>query len=379
MVTIRKRNKASIANVGMLKYRREPGEPTITSYEYDRGHCEDVLGNRNGANYFYSDQYHYHNVGNFSGTVEFFPVYTFTNWPYFIQLGDSGSVGHEGAQTTPPSITEAITSVASRTNPSKPEVSLPVFIAQLKELPKSLRDVGLTKIGKKGRRDLPNNQAVGFNFGWDLLFKDLFTMLDFTSQVDARVKQLNAAHSRSGSRGHKGVWNENHMAEYDNVQVWSADVSIYIDRRSYNDRSMWGSIRWIGDHVDAPSASDTLQTARYAVHGWRLAPADAWELVPWSWLIDYFANIGDYLEATQNSVGVHGERGCVMTMTRSHFIDRIRSVSSNRITVVPMSLTRITRERVPADPGLSFRGKPLLGPKQLVTLSSIIANMGHYL
>jgi hypothetical protein len=52
---------------------------------------------------------------------------------------------------------------------------------------------------------------------------------------------------------------------------------------------------------DIPSAD--LDTAVFrSVLGLRLSAASLWEALPWSWLVDYFINVGDYLDASRGGI-----------------------------------------------------------------------------
>jgi hypothetical protein len=66
--------------------------------------------------------------------------------------------------------------------------------------------------------------------------------------------------------------------------------------------------------------------ARRAVYGLSFDLVSAYNLMPWSWLIDYFSSTGDFLEATRNVVGaspgntnimVHTLRTAVLTPSSS--------------------------------------------------------------
>jgi hypothetical protein len=47
------------------------------------------------------------------------------------------------------------------------------------------------------------------------------------------------------------------------------------------------------------------------------ALAAAWELTPWSWLADWFSNVGDVIAATNNSVPCTWSNLCYMRKLRS--------------------------------------------------------------
>jgi hypothetical protein len=57
--------------------------------------------------------------------------------------------------------------------------------------------------------------------------------------------------------------------------------------------------------------------ARKAVFGLSFEPEDAWNLIPWTWMIDWFSNCGEWLEAHNNRIPCSPERVCIMTKTET--------------------------------------------------------------
>lgn len=106
----------------------------------------------------------------------------------------------------------------------------------------------------------------------------------------------------------------------------------------------------------------------------------AWELLPWSWLSDYFGNVGSYLQASNNYLQTH-YNGCVMTerSATETFSGGIFTIngSNNRQSKYTMSsgsrkVSQKERHVIGRLPLPSF-GLPILGGRQLSILSSIYA------
>lgn len=343
----------------------------------DRFYTEDVVGNRDVANYFTSVKTLWDRPPTVTRVVKLLNngESSNVNFPYTT----NGVPAHLPALTSMPSYADAVTMAAAHSNPSKPTVSVPVFIAQLKDFPKSLQRYGERKAKRSATSEF-HGTSVDYNFGWDLLYRDVSNMFRFADQVNQRVKQLTAARGVSGSRGRLGIWEDVNYKEQLNQLVLAASPYIFADVLTYTHRRMWASVRWKADSPGLPSADQTLADARRIVHGWRLSPADVWELVPWSWFVDYFVNVGDYLEATTNSLGISAHNGCVMLETQTRIEHRIRSVQTQvpAWQVVPMECRLVTKVRQPTNPSLSFHSVPFLGPKQLVTLSAIAHSHAKY-
>lgn len=361
MIQIRKRRRTLSAIQGYQTHI--PTGAKFPSALLNQFYIEDVAGNYDAANFLFAEQRIHVRPGILNGKATAFPVYEYLNYPYLSQ----GDFSHLPSATIPPSNAFAVTKVAADTNPSKPTVSVPVFLAQLKELPKALKEFG----DGKGLILNPKNSAVSHNFGWDQLYRDVGNMFRFTDQVNRRVKQLTAAHGLGGARGREVIWSDTNQLVQSGLTVWSLEAFLTMKDIKTTTRKMWASVRWVADSPGLPPADQILSQARLAVHGWRIAPADVWELIPWSWFVDYFANVGDYLEATQNSLGIHQERGCVMLETLTTHRHETEGGPGAGFTASPAEYAYVTKERTPTSLSLDVYSVPFLGPKQLVTLSSI--------
>jgi hypothetical protein len=299
------------------------------------------------------------------------------------------SIAHATLGSSPPSNVIALTDVASRTNPSRPEVSVPNFLWELGDIPKKLFERGL-RLSKRKPRDgetidsaLDTNNRDGndsvaeFNFGWDLAFRDLFKLISFSSYIDKRIAETQGAFDKGGLSRSRTVWHDEVSSSTPNVLLQSAIVTVIGTRTKSTTSRMWGSVRWKPTVPTPPSAAELRSTMQLAVHGWNLSPATVWEALPWSWFIDYFYNVGDYLNATRNAVGLAASTGCVMQHTRTVWTDKITSVSpSPQYTASGYRVVLETKSRTPTPIGIDAR-VPFVSGKQLVTLLSIAHNLGY--
>nr|URG16495.1 MAG: maturation protein [Leviviridae sp.] len=378
-VGVRRRSRSYSAGRGtrrLLSNGQLVGESSPTNREY----MEDTTGFRDRANYLYQEKRLHNTIGTISGSDNL--VYTYEGYPYLNQYDFS----HLPPSSTAPSLDEVITEVVANTNPSKPKVSVPTFaIEAIRELPDMLYHAGSTLLHSRAKNrsrrrssELDENSAVAFNFGWDQVLRDVGSMFHFTEQVNKRVEQLTAARGAEGKTTGYTVWDDSSIATFSNVTVWSTVGFLKVDITKRTTRRRWASVHWSGDQPGfRTDAASILADARRIVHGWRVSPADVWNLLPWSWFVDYFVNVGDYLEANGNSLGISPTQMCVMTETRTIVSHKVVE-RAGWMKAVPAEYELLTRERTPRVPTLSFRNVPLLGPKQLVTLSSIIRNRGKY-
>lgn len=264
--------------------------------------------------------------------------YGYNSWyPDFLV---SQTLGH--LPNTLPSVGAMATTVLAKSNPSKPYVSLPNFLYELKDLPGMIRDIGHIKHQLGGlvkgpsrsgsalsARDLANHQLAA-QMGWDPLISDLRKMLDFQSQVDRRIVDLEnlfvkneGLHRTVGKSrpptakggGRSGMWTQV-LNSSSTVTVESA-LGIPIQCRLDQQTTVecWGSTRWTS--VARPgtdfSSKKLAQMARLLVFGLNINTKAVWDAFPWTWLIDWFTNVGDYLEANTNVIPVVSSTPCIMT------------------------------------------------------------------
>lgn len=373
MSTVRIRNQSLGTTSGSILHIPS-GVTTPTVADLGLSHCEDVVGNFPNDNPLYIEKRYYKQLGRLSGQAPSFPTFRFDN----VQTGGQPWWDHislSGAGGTMPSVTQAVTMAAARTNPSRPDVDMPVLLWEildsLRTIPEKLFDSG----SKYKKYKSNGNSVAAGNFGWIPLYSDVAKILDFSRRLDNRTKELSRALGPEKSGASINLWADSGSQVVPELTIWSTEggVTAEISRSSISKR--WVSCRWVSDTSDVPSAAELRALASSQMHGWRLTPDTIWEALPWSWLFDYFGNIGDYLKATRNTVGAHLESGCVMTHTITTSTQIIKSAPL-WFSVVPGVSVYETKVRVPGSLGLEFATIPLIGAKQLVTLAGIAANLG---
>lgn len=365
---------------GGTRRRKTDGQTLTSAYPCGSSNCIDFVGSPSTDNPLSITRKRVNQVGTLSGSTS---VYVWTNYPYTNQ---PEAAAHYAIIGGAPTTTAAATDVIARTNPSRPEVSMPNFIYELKELPLMLYQKGKIladrwdNLSPKKRKSLgKGNSAVEFNFGWDLLFKDLWGLINFADQVEKRVKELNGLYAKGGLKRRRVVWSQvQEGSENATFHTLDAGITGKVLWRTYGRK--WVTVRWKPDKPDVPSAQELLRLARSTVHGWDFSAggisSTAWNAFPWSWFADYFGNVGSMLAARRNSVGAHVDSCCVMTLLQTTGQHVITSVTGG-VTVVPNKSEYTTKMRELGSIGLSAT-VPFLGTKQLVTLSSIAFNISQH-
>jgi len=200
------------------------------------------------------------------------------------------------------------TMAAARTNPSRPDVSIYQFLGELRDLPKEVFEKGLK--GQNWARE--ENSAIATRFGILPFVNDILKMTRFQKSVHDRMGEFERLSSGKGLcrrvrlGRYKGGYEQDSPLPYDILRA--DETKFHCARVTHWD--MWAQVRWkpgTDDIFQAPTDSDEyIHFIEALIHGTSVRNdgysygRDIWELVPWSWLSDWFVNFGDYLDANRN-------------------------------------------------------------------------------
>ncbi|UJQ85281.1 MAG: putative maturation protein [Loecwouvirus pseudonemorishabitans] len=208
---------------------------------------------------------------------------------------------------SPPSVAAAATSLAAATNPSRPVVDIPAFLGEAGQLPRLVMLAGSSLLGKLASGNL------AYQFGWRPLIADVNKLLSFQNHVRNRVNELERLRDKGGQKSRRELYSARTTGS--GTQLLQSVPVGYVISGAYTDEAemrMWGSIKWTPD-ADLPSTDEALRRlAIRSVLGLSLEPAALWEILPWSWLIDWFVNVGSFLNAHRNTVPASHGGICIM-------------------------------------------------------------------
>jgi hypothetical protein len=258
--------------------------------------------------------------------------------------------------------------VLRQTNPSKPHIDLPYFFGELRELPQLIWRYGGGLVRSTARANLTSE------FGWELLVADLKSLLDFQAAVDRRAAHLSNGFRKGGFRFQrelrKGAYQDKPVTVSAGFLNWTVTHV-----RSGGARE-WCSVSWCPSEDvrnGIPSPSEIRRRAFLACIGGTVDASTVWNLLPWSWLIDWFGDVGDYLASKRNMVGF--TPGACYTMTH-----RIRRTDSSygipadsyfKGTAIPPRYINETKSRVVSS-GISLTAElPILNYRQIGILASL--------
>jgi len=260
-------------------------------------------------------------VGWFSGENSAF--WRCESW---LQYHDPGS----WALTGLPSYTDSVaaTMALARSNPSRPTLDVWNFLWELKDIPRMIKQIGdlMRRYGPNPSKNWPRNQQLikdigsaylGWTFGWEQLFRDLGTILDFVGQVDKRTKELDQLKAGDLRRTITLI-NMNDQVQRVNAFYCGPlyQSSVRVTLRLVRARKQWVRVRY------KPTAqtfqmlgSNHYDLARSLTFGHVPDFSTVWNAIPWSWLLDWFTTAGDFFAANRNRLGVRVDDIAIMRHT----------------------------------------------------------------
>lgn len=300
-----------------------------------------------------------------------------------------------GPNQAPPSDNSALSTGLARSNPNRPKVDLAVGMAELKDLPRMLKNLWDAAIHTVNVTRHSRNLSIGgmrntakrygrnggsayleWEFGWAPLVSDLQKLLDFQSHVEKKLNMLRRMQDRGSYGGMATVYED--VAETPRGNNYVSSLYQEVNRMDYcfeTTRRWWVTTKWTPSVALPPRGSEAEQTlARRLAFGQDFSPALLWELMPWSWLIDWFSNVGDLMSLSRNTIPVGFSGSCLMkhTVTRFKFIAHTAGNGSPSVTPSRVPMIE-TKERFPYGfmPPLPEFNLPFLNGKQLGILSSL--------
>lgn len=207
--------------------------------------------------------------------------------------------------------TEELTAkLLSRTNPFRYEVSVPVMIAELVEA------ASLLKLASANFLTLVGSQHLNWEFGWKPTISDIKTLSGITTAIESRIREFNSLLEHGGLRRRISLSSGSTSRDEGWVPLYSNGWTSAWSRPHTSWKSkVWGSVRWKPNR-DSPIDLTTLASFNEAckiVLDLQVPDASTiWEAIPFSWLVDYFLNVGDSLQALENTDKVLPYDICIM-------------------------------------------------------------------
>ena len=242
-------------------------------------------------------------------------------------------------------------SLLAKANPSAPDISVPTFIFELKDIPslmKSWYQIFATVPGRRRllRRFAPTSEAQEYfarllartpellasghlTWRWAIrpFIKDLFTLISFIDVTQSRVRMLKKLQTDRSIRRRVAIRKDSRQIITDRI-LHSEGILIRGTTTDLFTEELWGTVKYQLlnppeiplDHLllkDDAQIRSLATRLKYGITSFELLSA-TWELMPWSWLVDWFTGLGTVIAATNNTLGLFQKNACLMRHTMCH-------------------------------------------------------------
>jgi len=186
-----------------------------------------------------------------------------------------------------------------RTRPGNPVAGAGQFLGELRDLP----SIPLRNLRKLNFFRGLGHEYLNVQFGWKPFVNDLKKMYQVYTELDKRLAQLKRDNGRA-IRRHVSLeestdtstttTSSNDMAAFwptPNGIVGSVQKSTLLTQSTSYTKT-WYAARY-RYYIPEINSSQWTKRATRVLYGINPSPEIVWELLPWSWLIDWFSNVGD--------------------------------------------------------------------------------------
>jgi len=249
--------------------------------------------------------------------------YTFDKWP--VQTWASASDA-----TPTPAPNGWMLDLVAGTNPSRPVFTPPTMAQDLIDLPKQVKQLGqLIRKPKSlmNAKELANHYLCA-QFGWAPLIEDLQKLMQIQERTMKRCKELNDLYNSPTGIKRRLQFSSNNESRTGSYRFSLPGVDRYFDV-PYDiivRKKSWATINWKPTSPPPYSSGDDSQAAfaRRLIFGLTVEgmAKGAWDVIPWTWLLGWFTNIGKYTLANSNTVPAQHGAGCFMSEVEYYVIPK---------------------------------------------------------
>lgn len=258
-------------------------------------------------------------------------------------------------------------------NPFQPEVDLPLFLFELREFPGMLRDLGRVLSGGIKPRDAAGGY-LAYNFGWAPLLGDLGKLYNFAESLNRVTSRLqNAANGSKVRRslGTKEAYGAPGIYSHALGQAGTYQLG-YISKTTAKG---WCTAR-VNLTEPLPGVGEYdpgLDATRIAL-GLNASAATIWNAIPWSWLVDYFTNIGDLMDARRGYTRwKFKDLYCMVTTSvETRITGELNKVGSMSYSGGSKSYIRKERSYMGSNPNVGLSLSPMLSNYQMGILGALV-------
>lgn len=253
----------------------------------------------------------------------------------------------------------------------EPLVDIPLAIGELKDFPKLLQQAA-----KGLRKQLSGDGHLAYHFGIKPMVSDILALLNLQKSIADRIRRHRRKFTTKRGRGKlskpyylisSGAGDSTQNVGYSYFVTVLQSTKIVLNEGWYTAR--------LEPQVALPElleqqADFAYQTGLAGSQGF----TTLYNLVPWSWLIDYFSNLGDAISYGSNMVPYKVLSVCLMAQCKI----RRTAVIANRSGAISFTpgwvVENVKRRKVVTNPSGKFVVEPLLSSGQVANLVALASS-----
>lgn len=281
-----------------------------------------------------------------------------------------------------------------RLNPDKSEMDLGNALYELKDLPRQLKELyNLPKTGLPDGLKSLSNYDISVTYGWLPLLSDTISLYQTQRQLAKRIDQLKRDNGRPVRRKVEMRDQSNVSEEF--IASGSDDHGLYLHPNfitsvyrggtwaltQHASTRVWASGQfrlWYPQQTTGMSDNEWKRIIISRLFGLNPTPSRIYKAMPWSWLIDWFSNVGDNLANLSTNVADRVINDYCFLMRHTETFNRITVSQAfeqgDKDPVVVSAVTEsgtVLKERIAASPfGFGIKTSDL-SPYQLNILGSL--------
>lgn len=290
-----------------------------------RGTSDDVVGNRENDNPLdISKLVNEPSTMDGEQVLGGLVIRRFTHCPMYLTLNTEAP--DPSGYFAPHDVMSELPRAIAMMNPSQPAMLLPAALGELRDFPSMLAQVpDLIKGWGRHLVKPPSKQKskavatlqkvfrdagavhLGVQFGWSPFLRDLASLLGFQLELVKRLEWLLRLAAGETIKRRVVLLPKRALVEKGVVTTQSTTSVVTQNRVEVYNLRHWLTTRWsplFPMMYRGRCARDLLDLARAMTLGygaWGLLES-WWELLPWSWLTDWFVNVGRYLSLMNNGM-----------------------------------------------------------------------------
>lgn len=212
------------------------------------------------------------------------------------------------------------TKALANMNPNKPTLDLGNALFELRDVPEMLHQLGRVLLRKVRAEDVAGGY-LAWVFGWAPLLSDVRKLLNYEKIISDRIAYLRKLGQTGGGHIRRNIEKSSNPAKsfvpsatsYLTDPVGKASGGHDELEQTYH---VWATAQ---GELLTPLPDTDFEMRKRAVDAafGTFSPATIWNDIPWSWLVDFFVNVSDVLDAERGYTSYKISDMCVMATIKT--------------------------------------------------------------